>query len=126
MSKDLATYQQLFDLLKANSRTAEGQILSKQLSEIISSPEGTFQLFDNIRESGNPGLFSIHRTSYLRAAKMALNHAKWNPEHVPAIIELTNWLISLEHPYNSHYAREIRIFVNSLENKLPIPQEQNR
>lgn len=125
MSRDPIVYQHIFDLLNANSRTPKGSILSERLNVILSQPESTFQLFNDIRKHGNPALFSFHKSSYLRAAKKALNLTTWNPEHVPALVELTNWLISLG-MNNKHYSTEIRSFVDDLEKKLPISEEQKQ
>ena len=119
------TYQRMFDAFNACAFRSESPA-ANDFKALTATPETTLNTFATLRSIGTPAQFQIHRTSYVRGLIAALRDNTWNETHAPQLINVVDWLISLQGPQNSaaHYLSFLRILVATVQQKLPISKEK--
>ena len=125
MTEDIS-YQQIFDAFNATDRTPNGAENLKRFEQLTANPETTLQTFKKIRQQGSEQLFGFHKTTYVRTICRVLKKSAWDAKYTPALIELTDWLISLTNVpnRNTNYKNCIAELLTLVQTKQQIPESK--
>lgn len=123
-------YLRIFQAFNAFAGDPQKSPAARDFLTFSATPDTMLQTLSFVRNLAQQEKLDIqdHKTTYLRGLTKSLDSKGWNQSHAEALINITDWLISMRDKshHSTNYLFLLRGLVTKIPKKVSIPVEKRQ